>query len=290
MRSEKKPSLAKELMNKYDFKMTKSLGQNFLVNEGILNEIVESADLDEDDFVLEIGPGIGTMTQALSKQVKKVVAVEIDKRLIPILNVALFGYDNISVVNEDILKVDLPKLLLENFGDQKAKVVANLPYYITTPIIMMLLEGKLNLKSITIMIQKEVAERITASPGGKIYGALSVAVQYYAKTHLMMIVPPDAFVPQPGVDSAVIRIDILDKPSVAVKSEKLFFDVVKAAFSQRRKMLINTLTSSNLNFAKEQIREILAECEIDEKRRGETLSLQEFGEIADKIFDKKLNK
>ncbi len=288
MRNEKKPSLAKELMNKYDFKMAKSLGQNFLVNEMILKEIVESADLDENDFVLEIGPGIGTMTQALGKQVKKVVAVEIDKRLIPILNVALFGYDNISVVNEDILKVDLPKLLLDNFGDQKAKVVANLPYYITTPIIMMLLEDKLNLKSITIMIQKEVAERITASPGGKVYGALSVAVQYYAKTHLMMIVPPDAFVPQPGVDSAVIRIDILDKPSVEVKNEKLFFDVVKAGFSQRRKMLLNTLTSSNLNFTKEQIREILAECGIDEKRRAETLSLQEFGKIADKIYDIKI--
>lgn len=290
MRSAAKPSLAKELMNKYDFKMAKSLGQNFLVNESILKEIVESADLDENDYVLEIGPGIGTMTQAISKQVKKVVAVEIDKRLIPILNVALFGYENISVVNEDILKVDLPKLLLDNFGDQKAKVVANLPYYITTPIIMMLLEGKLNLKSITIMIQKEVAERIAASPGGKVYGALSVAVQYYAKTQLMMIVPPDAFVPQPGVDSAVIRIDILDKPSVEVKSEKLFFNVVKAAFSQRRKMLLNTMASSNLNLTKDQIREILAECEIDEKRRGETLSLQEFGKIADKIYDIKLNK
>lgn len=289
MRNEKKPSLAKELMNKYDFKMAKGLGQNFLINEGVLQEIVESADLYENDCVLEIGPGIGTMTQALSKQVKKVVAVEIDKRLIPILNVALFGHENISIINEDILKVDLPKLLLENFGDQKAKVVANLPYYITTPIIMMLLEGKLNLKSITIMIQKEVAERITASPGGKAYGALSVAVQYYAKTQLMMIVPPSAFVPQPGVDSAVIRIDILDKPSVEVKSEKLFFEVVKAAFSQRRKMLLNTMASSSLGFAKDKIREILSECEIDEKRRGETLSLQEFGKIADKIYDIKLN-
>lgn len=279
-----KNSLEKELLAKYNFKMAKGLGQNFLVDKDILNQIVDAAQIVDTDCVLEIGPGIGVLTEELCKNAKSVIAVEIDKRLIPILNVTLFKYENLKIINEDILKVDLRSLLFENFGSNKAKIVANLPYYITTPIIMKLLEERFNIESIVVMVQKEVAERIVASPGGKDYGALSVAVQFYADASIIVNVPSDAFVPAPEVLSAVIRLDILDKKKVEVDDERLFFDVVKASFGQRRKTLLNALSGGNLNLSKEEIRSVLEECKIDEKRRGETLSLDEFANLANTIL------
>lgn len=277
------PSQTKELLKEFNFRMTKSLGQNFLIDEGILDKIIKGAELTEKDYVLEIGPGMGSMTQKLCESAKKVVAVEIDKKLLPVLKVTLFGYENVTVLNDDVLKLDLKKTLEEHFEEQKAKVVANLPYYITTPIIMKLLEEKLNLDSITIMVQKEVGDRIKAAPGGKEYGALSVAVQYYAKPSQVLLVPPSSFIPQPEVDSIVLKLDILDKPAVAVDNEALFFRVVKAAFGQRRKTLLNALAAGNLGLPKEQLRALLSSVEIDENRRGETLSLQEFANITNNL-------
>lgn len=277
------PSNTKELLKQFDFRMTKSLGQNFLIDKGILDKIIEGAELTKEDYVLEIGPGMGSMTQKLCESAGKVVAIEIDKKLIPVLNVTLFGYDNVKVINQDILKIDLKALLKENFGTKAVKVVANLPYYITTPIIMKLLEERLNLSSITIMVQKEVGDRIKAEPGSKIYGALSVAVQYYAKPSQLLLVPPNSFIPQPEVDSIVLKLDILSKPAVQVQDEKLFFRVVKSAFGQRRKTLLNALAAGSMGFTKEQFKELLSDIGIDENRRGETLSLQEFANIANKL-------
>jgi len=279
------PSNTKELLKKFEFRMSKRLGQNFLIDKGILDEIIEGAELTKEDYVLEIGPGMGSMTQKLCESAGKVVAVEIDKKLIPVLNVTLSGYDNVKVINHDVLKVDLKGLLEEHFGNNTVKVVANLPYYITTPIIMKLLEERLNLSSITIMVQKEVGDRIKAAPGGKVYGSLSVAVQYYAKPIQLLLVPPSSFIPQPEVDSIVLKLDILSKPAVEVEEEKLFFRVVKSAFGQRRKTLLNALTAGNLGPTKEQFKYILASVDIDENRRGETLSLQEFANITNKLFN-----
>jgi 16S rRNA (adenine1518-N6/adenine1519-N6)-dimethyltransferase len=277
------PSHTKELLKQFDFRMTKRLGQNFLIDQGILDEIIEGAELTKDDYVLEIGPGMGSMTQKLCETAGKVVAVEIDKNLLPVLKVTLSEYDNITVINGDILKLNIKDTLQEHFGDRKAKVVANLPYYITTPIIMKLLEEKLNLQSITIMVQKEVGDRIKAAPGGKEYGALSVAVQYYAKPSQVLFVPPHSFIPQPEVDSIVLKLDILSKPAVEVEDEGMFFRVVKASFGQRRKTLLNALTAGNFGISKEQMKEVLNSVGIDEGRRGETLSLQEFANIANKL-------
>jgi 16S rRNA (adenine1518-N6/adenine1519-N6)-dimethyltransferase len=278
------PSHTKELLKQFDFRMTKRLGQNFLIDQGILDEIIEGAELTKDDYVLEIGPGMGSMTQKLCETAGKVVAVEIDKNLLPVLKVTLSEYDNITVINGDILKLNIKDTLQEHFGDRKAKVVANLPYYITTPIIMKLLEEKLNLQSITIMVQKEVGDRIKAAPGGKEYGALSVAVQYYAKPSQVLFVPPHSFIPQPEVDSIVLKLDILSKPAVEVEDEGMFFRVVKASFGQRRKTLLNALTAGNFGISKEQMKEVLNSVGIDEGRRGETLSLQEFANIANKLY------
>ena len=278
-----KPSTTRELLKKFDFKMTKSLGQNFLIDEGILDEIIQGSELSKEDCVVEIGPGMGALTQKLCEKSKQVVAIEIDKRLMPVLKVTLFGYDNVTVVNEDVLKLDLPKTLQEHFGETPAKVVANLPYYITTPIIMKLLEERLNLKSITIMVQKEVGDRLKAAPGGKDYGALSVAVQYYCIPKRIALVPLDSFIPKPEVDSVVMKLDIREKPPVEVKSEEKFFRVVKASFGQRRKTLLNALTSGNFGKSKDEIKALLEELGIDEKRRGETLSLQEFALLSDRI-------
>jgi 16S rRNA (adenine1518-N6/adenine1519-N6)-dimethyltransferase len=277
------PSSTKELLKQFNFRMTKSLGQNFLIDKNILDEIIEGSELTKKDNVLEIGPGMGSMTQKLCESAGKVVAVEIDKNLLPVLTVTLAEYDNITVINGDILKLNLNEVLQEHFGDNKVKVVANLPYYITTPIIMKLLEEKLNLQSITIMVQKEVGDRIKASPGGKEYGALSVAVQYYAKPSQVLLVPPHSFIPQPEVDSIVLKLDILSKPAVDVESESLFFRVVKASFGQRRKTLLNALSAGNLGFSKEQLKGVLSSVNIDENRRGETLSLQEFANITNKL-------
>lgn len=280
------PATTRELMKKFDFKMTKRLGQNFLVDEGILNDIIGSAKLTKEDCVLEIGPGMGAMTQLLCDGAGKVLAVEIDKKLIPILKVTMFGYENIDIINDDILKLDLKQVLSEHFGEKPAKVVANLPYYITTPIIMMLLEEHLNIESITIMVQKEVGERLKAAPGGKDYGALSVAVQYYCIPQLVRLVPSESFIPRPEVDSIVIRLDVRKKPAVEVKSEELFFRVVKASFGQRRKTLLNALSAGNLGKTKEEIRSMLTKLGIDENRRGETLSLSEFAMLSDSFLQK----
>jgi 16S rRNA (adenine1518-N6/adenine1519-N6)-dimethyltransferase len=277
-------SNTKELLKQFNFRMTKSLGQNFLIDAGVLEKIIQGAGLTKEDCVLEIGPGMGSMTQKLCENAAKVVAVEIDKNLLPILSVTLSGYDNVTVINGDVLKLRLKEILQEHFGDRKAKVVANLPYYITTPIIMKLLEEKLNLESITIMVQKEVGDRIKAVPGGKEYGALSVAVQYYAKPSQVLLVPPHSFIPQPEVDSIVLKLDILPKPAVEVDSEELFFRVVKAAFGQRRKTLLNALSAGNFGLSKEQLREVLSSVEVEENRRGETLTLQEFANIANKLY------
>ena len=284
MKSVVNPSSTKELLKQFNFRMTKKLGQNFLIDKNILDEIIDGAELTKDDNVLEIGPGMGSMTQKLCESAKKVVAVEIDKNLIPVLKVTLAEYDNISIINGDILKLDLKEVLKEHFGDSKAKVIANLPYYITTPIIMKLLEEKLDLQSITIMVQKEVGDRIKAAPGGKVYGALSVAVQYYAKPSQILFVPPQSFIPQPDVDSIVLKLDILPKPAVEVESESMFFRVVKASFGQRRKTLLNALTAGNFGLSKEQIKEVLISVDIEENRRGETLSLQEFANLANKLY------
>jgi 16S rRNA (adenine1518-N6/adenine1519-N6)-dimethyltransferase len=284
MKSVVNPSNTKDLLKQFDFRMSKRLGQNFLIDKNILDEIIEGAELTKDDYVLEIGPGMGSMTQKLCESAGKVIAVEIDKKLIPVLSVTLAEYDNITVVNGDILKLDLKEVLREHFGDKKAKVIANLPYYITTPIIMKLLEEKLDLQSITIMVQKEVGDRIKAAPGSKVYGALSVAVQYYAKPSQILFVPPESFIPQPEVDSIVLKLDILSQPAVEVESESLFFRVVKASFGQRRKTLLNALTAGNFGLSKEQVKEVLKSVDIDENRRGETLSLQEFANIANKLY------
>lgn len=273
----------RDLIKKHDFRMTKKLGQNFLVDESVLKTIVDCSELSKEDCVLEIGPGLGVMTQVLSEKAGQVLAVEIDRKLIPILKVSLFGLENVKVINEDVLKLDLNKVLEENFGNTPVKVVANLPYYITTPIIMKLLEENVNFKSITIMVQKEVGERLCAPPGGKDYGAITVAVQYRCLPQKILIVPPESFIPRPEVESMVIRLDSRDKPPVDIKDEKLYFRVVKASFGQRRKTLLNALTSGNLGRTKEELRTILAENNIDERRRGETLSLDEFAKIANEL-------
>ncbi len=274
----------RDLIKKYDFKIAKKFGQNFLVDESILKAIIDCSELSKDDCVLEIGPGLGVMTQVLCEKAGKVLAVEIDRKLIPILKVSLLGIDNVNVINEDILKLDLKAVLEENFGDSPVKVVANLPYYITTPIIMRLLEDKINFKSITIMVQKEVGERLAADPGGKDYGALTVAVQYRCIPNKILVVPPESFMPQPEVDSMVVRLDSRDKPPVDLKDEKMYFRVVRASFGQRRKTLLNALSAGNLGKSKEELREVLSRNNIDEKRRGETLSLEEFARIANDII------
>lgn len=271
------------MIKKHDFRIAKKFGQNFLVDEGVLRTIIECSELTKEDCVLEIGPGMGVMTQALCEKAGKVLTVEIDRELIPILKVSLFGYDNVKVINEDVLKLDLKKVLEENFGAEKVKVVANLPYYITTPIIMKLLEEDISLKSITIMVQKEVGERLCAAPGGKEYGAITVAVQYRCIPRRILVVPPEAFIPQPEVESMVIRLDSREKPPIELKDEKMYFRVVKASFGQRRKTLLNALASGNLGKTKEELRSILLKHGIDERRRGETLSLEEFADIANEL-------
>lgn len=273
----------KELIGKHGFRFSKRLGQNFLIDHNILVKIIEGANIKEEDGVLEIGPGIGTMTQVIAEKADQVLAIEIDRSLLAILAETLGEYSNIQVVHGDVLKLPLRELLQDKFSHQKVKVVANLPYYVTTSIIMKLLEEELPIKSITIMVQKEVAQRMHASPGGKDYGALSIAVQFYAQTNIIAIVPPTVFLPPPNVESTIIRLDILKQPRVEVANKKLFFDLVKAAFGKRRKTLLNALSSGNLGIDKKAMEEILNTIGIDGKRRGETLSLQEFADIENYI-------
>ena len=248
------PTNTLAVINKHEFAFQKKFGQNFLIDEGIVNKIVREAGVTKDDFVLEIGPGIGTMTQLLCEQAGGVAAVEIDTNLIPILKETLAEYDNVTIINEDILKVDIKKLAEEKNGGKPIKVVANLPYYITTPIIMGLFESNVPIDSITVMVQKEVADRMQVGPGTKDYGALSLAVQYYSKPQVVINVPPECFIPRPNVGSAVIRLTRYKEPPVKVKDEKLMFKLIRASFNQRRKTLANGLNNSpEINFSKEEI-------------------------------------
>ena len=277
-----------EVLQKYQFNFQKKFGQNFLINTAILEEIIDAAHITKEDFVLEIGPGIGTMTQYLCEAAREVVAVEIDTNLIPILRDTLKEYDNVEVLNQDILKVDINRLAEEKNGGQPIKVVANLPYYITTPIIMGLFESHVPIDSITIMVQKEVADRMQVGPGTKDYGALSLAVQYYAKPEIVVNVPPSCFMPQPKVGSAVIRLKCHEKPPVEVMDEKLMFQVIRGSFNQRRKTLANGLNNyGGIPLAKELIQESIEELGVPVNIRGEALTLEQFAELSN-IIKKKL--
>lgn len=279
------PSNTIEVLKKYGFRFQKRYGQNFLIDSHILEKIIEAAEITKEDMVLEIGPGIGTMTQYLAEHAREVVAVEIDKTLIPILEDTLSAYDNVTVINEDILKVDIEALAREKNGNRPIKVVANLPYYITTPIIMGLFESHTPLASITIMVQKEVADRMQAGPGTKDYGALSLAVQYYAKPEIMMNVSPGCFIPKPNVGSAVIRLTRYEQNPVQVKDEDFLFLLIRAAFGQRRKTLVNSLTNASfLSLSKEEILHALSEMGVSETVRGEALTLEAFAKLSNLLF------
>ena len=278
------PKYTIEVLQKYNFAFQKRFGQNFLIDTHVLDKIIDSAQITKDDFVLEIGPGIGTMTQYLCERAREVVAVEIDKNLIPILSDTLKNYSNVTVINEDILKLDICKLAEEKNQGKPIKIVANLPYYITTPIIMGLFESHVPIDSITIMVQKEVAERMQEKPGSKEYGALSLAVQYYAKPEIVANVPPNCFMPRPNVGSAVIRLTRHEKPPVEVEDEKLMFRIIRASFNQRRKTLANGLNNSpEIHLPKEVIQESIVSLGVPENIRGEALSLEQFAELSNEI-------
>jgi len=271
-----------ELVKKYNFKFSKSLGQNFLIDDSVLNDIVSGAEVNNDDLVIEIGPGVGSLTVQLLKKAKKVVAIELDNDLIPILEAELGQYENFSLIHKDALKVDFNEII----GDEKSvKLVANLPYYVTTPIIVNLLKKNYNFKSLTIMIQKEVAERINAEPNCKEYGSISLLVQYYCDTKIVRNVPPSCFIPRPKVDSIVIRLDRLPEKRVKVKDENLMFEIIRNSFNMRRKTLWNATKFLGMN--KELLEKAYEEAGIDPKRRGETLSLEEFAALSDKITELK---
>ena len=275
-----------EILQKYQFHFQKKYGQNFLIDTSVLARIIKAAQISTEDCVLEIGPGIGTMTQYLAETAGKVVAVEIDKALIPILEETLGPYENVTVLQGDILKVNIGELAEKYHKGKPLKVVANLPYYITTPIIMGLFEKKVPLDSITVMVQKEVAERMRAKPGTKDYGALSLAVQYYAVPQIVANVPPNCFMPRPAVGSAVVKLTCFEKPPVEVKSERFLFALIRAAFNQRRKMLINALTGAGgIDVTKDRITEALEKLGIQETIRGEKLSLAEFAGLADMLYN-----
>lgn len=278
------PKRTIEVLQKYDFVFQKKFGQNFLIDTHVLDKIISAAEITKDDFVLEIGPGIGTMTQYLACAAREVVAVEIDKALIPILEDTLQEYSNVTVLNEDILRVDIKKLADEHNGGKPIKVVANLPYYITTPIIMGLFEGDVPIESITVMVQKEVADRMQVGPGTKEYGALSLAVQYYAEPYIVANVPPNCFMPRPKVGSAVIRLTRHAEPPVEVVDTKLMFRIIRASFNQRRKTLANGLNNSpELSFGKEEIQRAIKACGFPEGIRGEALTLEEFAALTNEF-------
>ena len=271
-----------EVLQKYDFVFQKRFGQNFLIDPKVLERIIEAADITKEDSILEIGPGIGTMTQYLAEYGKKVISVEIDKTLIPILQDTLKDWDNVTILNQDILKVDIRALSLQYNDGKPFKVVANLPYYITTPILMELFENHSPVQSVTIMVQKEVADRMQARPGTKDYGALSLAVQYYAETKIVANVPQNCFMPRPKVDSCVIHLTCHQNPSVSVKDEKLLFKLIRASFNQRRKTLANGIKNfSGFSYKREEILEALEACGLSENVRGEALYLEDFARIAD---------
>ena len=281
------PSNTIEVLQKYHFNFQKKFGQNFLIDTHVLEKIMNAAQISKDDCVVEVGPGIGTMTQYLAERAGHGVAVEIDKALIPILSDTLSAYDNVEVINEDILKVDLNRLVQEKNGGRPIKVVANLPYYITTPIIMGLFESHVPLQSITIMVQKEVADRMQVGPGTKEYGALSLAVQYYAKPEIVAIVPPNCFMPRPNVGSAVIRLTRHKEVPVQVNDEKLMFKIIRASFNQRRKTLANGLNNApDIHLSKEVIQESIEELGVPVTIRGEALTLQQFAQLSNIIGSK----
>jgi 16S rRNA (adenine1518-N6/adenine1519-N6)-dimethyltransferase len=272
----------KEILAKYNMSAKKKFGQNFLIDSNVLNGIVEAAGVTKDDCVLEIGPGIGSLTQYLAESAGRVVAVEIDRGLIPVLEDTLSDYDNVTVINEDILKVDIDEIVADSNGGRPIKVVANLPYYITTPIIMKLFEKGALIESITVMIQKEVAERMAAQPGSKDYGSLTLAVGYYAEAKEVMEVPPSSFIPQPGVGSAVVNLTRYAEPRVKVQDEKYMFEVIRTSFNQRRKTLSNSLSNNPaLGVTRGEIQAALEKMGMDEKVRGEILSLEQFAELSD---------
>ena len=268
------PEVVHYICKRFDIKMSKKLGQNFLIKRGIVDEIVHAAELTPGEPVLEVGPGIGTLTQGLAQSGADVTAIELDRHLLEVLDTTLASYDNVRIIHGDVLKLDVPSIM----NHKPFKVVANLPYYITTPIIMSLLESKLPIERLVVMVQKEVALRMVAKPGTKDYGALSVAVQYYTEPDIVLDVPPKSFLPAPAVTSSVIRCVLRDKPPVDVIDEKLFFRVVKAGFAQRRKTFSNTMKTTGLS--KDRIEELLAKANIDGQRRGETFTLQEFADVA----------
>ena len=268
------PEVVHYICKRFDIKMSKKLGQNFLIKRGIVDEIVHAAELTPGEPVLEVGPGIGTLTQGLAQSGADVTAIELDRRLLEVLDTTLASFDNVRIIHGDVLKLDVPSIM----NHKPFKVVANLPYYITTPIIMSLLESKLPIERLVVMVQKEVALRMVAKPGTKDYGALSVAVQYYTEPDIVLDVPPKSFLPAPAVTSSVIRCVLRDKPPVDVIDEKLFFRVVKAGFAQRRKTFANTMKTTGLS--KDRIEELLAKANIDGQRRGETFTLQEFADVA----------
>ena len=285
------PKYTIEVLQKYHFVFQKRFGQNFLIDEHVLEKIIDSSGITKDDFILEIGPGIGTMTQYLAENAGHVVAVEIDRNLIPILKETLADYDNVTVINEDILRVDIKALAEEYNGGKPIKVVANLPYYITTPIIMGLFEKNVPVDSITVMVQKEVADRMQVGPGTKDYGALSLAVQYYAKPEIVANVPPNCFMPRPKVGSAVIKLTRYEKPPVEVHDERLMFRLIRASFNQRRKTLVNGIKNSgDFSLGKEEIEKIFEKCGLPLNIRGEALTLEQFAMLANCIYEEKNNK
>ncbi len=280
------PQVTIQTIKKYEFAFQKKFGQNFLIDDHVITKIINAAEITKDDLVLEIGPGIGTMTQYLAESARKVIAVEIDKNLIPILGETLAEYDNVTVINEDILKLDINRLVEEENAGKPIKVVANLPYYITTPIIMGLFESHVPLQSITVMVQKEVADRMQVGPGSKDYGALSLAVQYYAKPYIAANVPPNCFIPRPGVGSAVIRLTRYEEPPVTVKDESLMFKLIRASFNQRRKTLQNGIANSpELPYSKAQVEKALEKMGLAANVRGEGLTLAEFAKLSDIISE-----
>ncbi|WP_113674479.1 16S rRNA (adenine(1518)-N(6)/adenine(1519)-N(6))-dimethyltransferase RsmA [Vallitalea guaymasensis] len=283
------PKKTIEIIKKYDFAFQKKFGQNFLIDFHVLNKIITSSNITKEDVVIEIGPGIGSLTQQLAENAKQVIAVEIDKKLIPILEDTLSDYNNITIINEDILKVDIVKLVEEKNDNKPIKVVANLPYYITTPIIMGLFESNVPVDSITVMVQKEVADRMKAKPGTKDYGALSLAVGYYSEPYIVANVPPNCFMPRPKIGSAVIKLTKHKQPPVDVEDAKLLFKIIRASFNQRRKTLINGLYN-NLDgmFDKDQLKQAIENIGLKLNVRGETLSLEEFSNLANELY--KLNK
>ena len=280
------PKKTIEIIQKYQFRFQKKFGQNFLIDSHVIRRMIDAAHITNQDFVLEIGPGIGTLTQYLAENAREVMAVEIDRSLLPILDETLSSYSNVTVVNQDILKMDIAGAARRNNGGKKIKVAANLPYYITTPVMMSLLEKRLPIESITVMVQKEVAMRMQAGPGTRDYGALSLAVQYYSKPSIAASVPPNCFIPRPNVGSAVIHLECLDQPPVSVKDERMLFRVIRASFNQRRKTMVNALCgSADLNLTKQEAAEALTAAGLPANVRGEQLTLEQFAKAADALAD-----